>query len=693
MTPAGLKVKRAALWAVCATALLAASEGQAVELPQAAEDAAQRLRDAPPSELGELVVRYADFNHYSPDALRLFATTLEARGETDRLASFALTMRCRARILSGQSESAESACKQALKRAARSADVSALLASNRNLGSVEVERGDYENGVPRWLASVDYARHLNDKRAESSALSALGAAAVFSYAFEAATQYFEKAIEAAEQTGDSAIISIAHNQLAAFFVMTDRPGAAVPQFERAYNALRETDSPGNTVGMVVEIGRAQAIGRDGDPERALELMNQVSERYREIENPVYLGLYHHIFAEVCLALDRLDLALKNVNQAIELLEASPTRRRESFLLAGRIHRRRGECAEAVRVLETLLEGSKEPFVEESEALREQAGCLAEMDQPLIALAALERAHEAHDLLDRKVSASRAEFLQARFNAALLERDIESMRSSAERQRTLRNVITVAALLMLVILVLVFRLQLSHRKFETERERTYRLETIGRLTGGVAHDFNNVLTVIMHGLSLIQRKVDDNEEVKLLVSEAQTAAASGAGIVQQLLSFARRRPQAPQVVGVALLLEEVAPLLRRTVGESMRLKFAPPSAELLIRVDPSQLIAALINLVANSRDAMEGKGEIIVGASETDEWVKLYVTDRGHGIAEEDQARIFDPFFTTKGPEKGSGIGLSMVYGFVKESGGTVSVESTTGSGTTIALIFPRSQPE
>ncbi|MEO1174338.1 MAG: ATP-binding protein, partial [Myxococcota bacterium] len=167
----------------------------------------------------------------------------------------------------------------------------------------------------------------------------------------------------------------------------------------------------------------------------------------------------------------------------------------------------------------------------------------------------------------------------------------------------------------------------------------------------------------------------------------------AGIVQQLLSFARRRPQAPQVVGVALLLEEVAPLLRRTVGESMRLKFAPPSAELLIRVDPSQLIAALINLVANSRDAMEGKGEIIVGASETDEWVKLYVTDRGHGIAEEDQARIFDPFFTTKGPEKGSGIGLSMVYGFVKESGGTVSVESTTGSGTTIALIFPRSQPE
>ncbi|MEL6545920.1 MAG: ATP-binding protein, partial [Myxococcota bacterium] len=165
-------------------------------------------------------------------------------------------------------------------------------------------------------------------------------------------------------------------------------------------------------------------------------------------------------------------------------------------------------------------------------------------------------------------------------------------------------------------------------------------------------------------------------------------ASGAGIVQQLLSFARKKPQTPRRIELRRYLKETLPLFKRTAGESIHLRLDPPEPEHAIMVDPSQLTAALINLIANARDAMDGKGEVVVGAQSTQASITVFVTDEGRGITTEDQARIFEPFFTTKGPEKGSGIGLSMVYGFVRESGGTVNVESNSGKGTTISLTFP-----
>ncbi|MEL6546734.1 MAG: hypothetical protein AAFQ82_19060 [Myxococcota bacterium] len=466
---------------------------------------------------------------------------MDSKGAGERVASYAAVLRCRGWTTRGKLESAREACERALSLAERSQDDTALYSANRTLGRLEVEQGDYSNGVPRWLEAVRIARKLGDKRAESTALAALGGAAHYSYAFDTAIEYLEQAIVAAQESRDPTTIAIANNQLGAMFMMTDRPEMALQQIELAQKHLKSVDNMDGLIGMFVHFGRAQAIGRTGDPGKALKLMEQGLKRYAQIKNPIYRGLTHHFVAEMNLAIGNLDGALTYVNSAIELLSASPARSRESLLLAGEIFKARGELEEAVRVLDLLISSSSEPFLEESEALRVKAGCLAEMSQPDAALTAWQQAHEAHEVLDEKISTSRAEFSQARLNAALLEQDIKSMRQRASQERSLRNVATVAALIVMVLVVLVFRLQLRQRRLETERERTYRLETIGRLTGGVAHDFNNILTVVLQGLSLLEQRVEQDEDAVVLIQEAEQAAASGAGIVQQLLSFARKKP--------------------------------------------------------------------------------------------------------------------------------------------------------
>ncbi|MCE7797108.1 ATP-binding protein [Sphingobium sufflavum] len=234
---------------------------------------------------------------------------------------------------------------------------------------------------------------------------------------------------------------------------------------------------------------------------------------------------------------------------------------------------------------------------------------------------------------------------------------------------------------------------SREKVEEALRQSQKLEAMGQLTGGVAHDFNNLLMVATSGLDLMERTTDP-EKIERLKAGIRQAVDRGAKLTQQLLTFARRSPLHPEVINLRERLTGMDALLERSLGEGVTVDVHIP-AELWVEVDPSQLEVAVLNIALNARDAMPKGGFIRIRAkglpgSKTErEKVRLSIADNGTGIAPEMLSQIFEPFFTTKGVGRGTGLGLSQVYGFAKSSGGEIEVESTPGEGTTISLVIPR----
>ena len=229
---------------------------------------------------------------------------------------------------------------------------------------------------------------------------------------------------------------------------------------------------------------------------------------------------------------------------------------------------------------------------------------------------------------------------------------------------------------------------------SELARTQRLEAVAELTGGVAHEFNNILTAIMGALDLIARAPDSRDKVVRLAGHGQAAATRGARLVRQLLTFARRQNLKPEVFNPNSVLLEFESLVSRAAGEAITLQFALDPAIYPVDVDATEFQAAILNLVTNARDAMKAGGSIRIESRNTDpgdssgEFVLISVTDTGDGMAPETQAKAFEPFFTTK-DVGASGLGLSQVIGFVESAGGRVLLQSELGAGTTVQLYLPR----
>ena len=235
-------------------------------------------------------------------------------------------------------------------------------------------------------------------------------------------------------------------------------------------------------------------------------------------------------------------------------------------------------------------------------------------------------------------------------------------------------------------------------------QSQRLEAIGQLTGGVAHDFNNLLTVVMGNAELLTELNRDDARQRVLAEMITTAAQRGADLTQRLLAFARKQALAPKVVDLNALLAGLDPMLRRTLGEDIEIEMVRAAGLWPAQVDPGQLENALLNLCLNARDAMQGGGRLTLETANArldadyaerhaevvpGQYAMVAVTDTGGGISPADLKRVFEPFFTTKEKGKGTGLGLAMVYGFVKQSAGHVSIYSEQGQGTTVRLYLPR----
>jgi PAS domain S-box-containing protein len=242
---------------------------------------------------------------------------------------------------------------------------------------------------------------------------------------------------------------------------------------------------------------------------------------------------------------------------------------------------------------------------------------------------------------------------------------------------------------------------EQRSLESQLIQAQKMEAIGKLTGGIAHDFNNLLAAVIGGLSLIEKRADLAEEQQRVLGMTKRAAEQGSELVRRLLAFARRQRLEPQPVELVSLQEAVRDLLTHTLGGLVNLEWSVAKDAWTVFADQAQLELALVNLIINARDAMPAGGTVTIAAEnreidadsrlglEPGDYVRLTVEDTGTGISAEHLQKVMEPFFTTKEVGKGSGLGLSMVYGFAQQSNGAFQLDSELGRGTRAELWLPR----
>lgn len=312
---------------------------------------------------------------------------------------------------------------------------------------------------------------------------------------------------------------------------------------------------------------------------------------------------------------------------------------------------------------------------------------------------------AADIAARDEQTDRVEaWLRIGSLAALLAIFLLGVYTIRESRRRFRDVVVGQEELMRKNIELGNEIQ-TREKAESQIRQMQKMEAVGQLTGGIAHDFNNMLAVIISAMNLAQRKLKRGEhDLEKLIEAATDAASRAAKLTSRLLAFSRQQPLAPQVVDTNRLVTGMSDLLRRALGEGIRIETVLAGGLWKTHADPSQIENAILNLAVNARDAMSEDGKLTIetanshlddgyAATHADvipgQYVMIAVSDTGEGMSADVMARAFEPFFTTKPVNKGTGLGLSQVFGFVKQSGGHVKIYSERDQGTTVRIYLPR----
>ncbi|MDK9721607.1 MAG: MASE4 domain-containing protein [Rhodospirillales bacterium] len=249
---------------------------------------------------------------------------------------------------------------------------------------------------------------------------------------------------------------------------------------------------------------------------------------------------------------------------------------------------------------------------------------------------------------------------------------------------------------------------ERKSAERQLQQAQKMEAIGQLTGGIAHDFNNLLGILIGNLDLIKDRIEDRPEALELADAALDAALRGADLNKRLLAFSRRQTLTPELVDINESISSMFKLLHRSLGERVEIRLALAPMVWPVKIDPTQFETSIVNLSLNARDAMTDGGKLTIETKNVvldndyashheelkpGEYVMLAISDTGSGMTSEILSRVFDPFFTTKPVGRGTGLGLSMVYGFMKQSGGHTNIYSEPGKGTTVRLYLPRQLEE
>lgn len=494
--------------------------------------------------------------------------------------------------------------------------------------------------------------------------------------------------------------------------------------------------------MTVRTYRAMLELRVGNPAAALAELEPVIDASEYEQYAGQLGHATGVYGEALMRMEREEEAFAAYERAFLLTRSATSvfQARQVRLHYARVLRLKGDLDAALAELRTLIpelraDGGRELLIR---ALDEQVTVMAALGlaaeiPPILD----ERRASERGLRDDRVSSQLA-LLQADFDYAAQEAELKLLRqqqATAEaearyEQLSRYGLIAIGVLSALLVFLVTNRLnvqrqrkaeravkaelesQVAARTADLERRIAERdkaesarrnlelrlaeddkLRVLGQLTGGVAHDFNNLLTVISGNAELLQSRVRESEDDSVaLIRSILDAVDSGAGITRSLRAYARQEPMDIQPVEMVRFLRNALPMLRRSVGSLITVRADLPREDLFVRLDPSQLTTVLLNLCLNAADAIDHTGDVLISLQPQDDRVFLMVADDGRGMSPEAAARAVEPFFSTKDESRHGGLGLSMVYGFAKQLGGELRIESELGRGTEVWISLPTADP-
>ena len=608
-------------------------------------------------------------------------------------------------------------------------------------------------------AAIEYARPFGDQLDVPFAYATLGRLAEASGAVDKAFEYLQTAFEMATRLQKATMAAQAGVSILELALAEEKPRLAEEWMQRIEPWVEKSSDPRTKLVLAL---RRQDIERAlGDPKLAAQAVQKIIDSKPLGGDAQFMGLLYLSLAASDFKAKDYEASLAAAEKAAELLK--PVFRSWALTQLNRIESlfALGKNAEALASVDALLGDERLVTLHRIQLLELKSRILASLERHSESLTALQacrveeakhasnRAHEvaqfikvAYDGQQRQAELAAAEARQkaAETQAALNQEVALRERTAATQDRFIKNGVLVGSLLMLVVGLLFMRtysnrqaaliiaqrerelneqLQLrleqqaaelkeetaARQQLELAVERKFRDEALGKLTGGVAHDFNNLLTVIMHSIDLLRMQNPKLAKDSVQLLDAVSGAAdSGSSIVSQLMAYTRQQPLEPQPIQISTWLAQTRTMLRQTLGKPIELIENDQTEGASICIDAAQLTTAVINLLANARDAIHpGSGtiELSIQCLELNElssrtWQGLplghyalfQVLDTGKGMSSEELEHACEPFFTTKNQGAGTGLGLSTVLGFVKQSGGDLRLSSQPGLGTTVSFLLP-----
>lgn len=665
---------------------------------------------------------------------------LGAQGDAG-LRSLGLSSVCWTHVRLGRPELAAEACDEAARLARDAGDSSRLHTAVSSRAALAFELGELDAAFVDFTEAARLAEELDNLHHIASAYNNLGSMARLRGAFVQAVTYYERALSAAERIDSAYLEASIVNNLALIALELEMPAEAHARYEQ----MREIARLGEIENLLfaARAGIARARLALGENEAAVDELRVLVAEGSALAEPMQLSAALDALARAELAVDDPAAALTAARAAFDgYLRAGAERRayRAQTTLALALAATNDRDA-ALAAVDTVIEESADPH-ERQRALDARSEILATSGEHRRAYAALREAVLARGRLDGVRAREQLAIMRSNRERAKTERELVDLRSrqSAIEARARRDrwigVGAVAGTAALLLVGLLYRRatvaerenararrrqerdaalkaelerqverrsdelhrEISERReLERQLEQKRKLEALGQLTGGIAHDFNNLMTVVQGAMEVLrdQRGTPIADRQLDVIEQAAGAARSGAEITQSLLAFARVQTLRPSALVLTEFMERVEGLIHRAVGEGVVLRWSCEPSDLTVFADSSHLTTALINLVANARDSMGGRGRVTLRASaaETSDRVEIRIVDTGSGMSPEELERACEPFYSTKGPEAGSGLGLSMVFGFAGQSGGDLRLDSTPGSGTAAILSLPRTAPD
>lgn len=646
-----------------------------------------------------------------------------------------LALECRAYFRLKQSGIARDRCQRAVELARVQSDPAALSQALRLSAILQADGGDPVGAVTRYREALRIAVERSDLLQQALVLNSLGVTARQSGATAQSSSYFSQALGITDQLQETGLRAMVNANLGLLHRDAGENSASLARFGEA---LRDAKAVGNQqVALAVQAEFADVKLVDQQIGAAKEIIDSILANRDLTLDERYLSEATRVAGAIAAAQGQFQQAESYFRTSMRQAAATPFRVvRVRKALVGLLLKTR-RFNEALREVDTLLVDSTNYRSMHAEALLLKSALLFELGRFQEAYKVRLQGDAEELLRARDRDASRLGFLRAQLDAELKDREIHSLQireraaqAAIRSERTARNWTLVAAILAVFIGVLMWRLWIrrhdararqeleievarrakeletqlqARRLLEQELEHRHRLESIGRLTGGIAHDYNNLMTIVQQSCDLLRRlpAVAADSAAQELIGECLHASQAAGGISRQLVAFAKQQTLQPVPTNLTEILGDVRALLERAAGPGRTLRMETEPG-LRAMVDPGPLTAALVNLVANARDATR-QGDIVtiratsrrVAANDTTapqvapgEYVELSVVDSGHGMSGDVLARCVEPFFTTKPTASGTGLGLSMVHGMATQSGGDLHLQSQPGEGTTATLLLP-----